>query len=112
MCQMMQVSRSGYYKWKTREVRDEKEKEEAKLELLIRIACREGRSIYGTRRIKHYLQRQGIALSRRRIGKIMTKAGLICKMKKKRKIGKDNKKLIASPNLLNRAFTVYKKDQV
>jgi len=43
----------------------------------------ESRKTYGTRRLRSCLYKLGHQVSRRRIGRIMHQAGLICKTKKK-----------------------------
>lgn len=69
------------------------------------------RNIYGTRRIAKILASNGVFISRHRIGKLMTKAGLSCKTKKKFKVTTDSKhNKPISPNLLNRQFNVTRPD--
>ena len=70
---------------------------------MIRTICKEGRNTYGARRIKAILERQGIAISRRRTTRLMTEVNLVCKTKRKFRATTDsNHKLPVAPNLLAR----------
>ena len=107
----MNVSRSSYYGW-LNSPKTEREKENNILIEMIKTLFQKGRRSYGTRRIKRKLAEQGKRVSRRRIGRLMQQAGLVCKTKKKFKVTTDSKhnKPIA-PNLLKREFTVSKPDR-
>jgi putative transposase len=60
---------------------------------------------YGTRRIRQALLRQGLHVSRRRIGKLMKQHQLICKSKRRFKVTTNsNHALPISPNRLRRNF--------
>jgi len=82
MCKILNVSRSGYYEWTNNKgsTRAELDKELIKM---IKTIFREGRNIYGARRIKTILVRKGIIISRRRIIRLMKEANLVCKTKRK-----------------------------
>jgi transposase InsO family protein len=107
----MRVSRSGYYGWLD-SPKTEREKENDLLIEIIKTLFQNGRGSYGTRRIKRKLREQGKIVSRRRIGRLMQQAGLVCKTKKKFRVTTDSKhnKPIA-PNLLKREFTVSEPDR-
>jgi transposase InsO family protein len=98
----MKVSRSCYYQWLVSPKTKREEENEQLIEML-KDLFKKGRGTYGTRRLKNKLADQGITVSRRRIGRLMVKAGLWCKTKKKFKVTTDSKhnKPIA-PNLLKR----------
>jgi putative transposase len=102
----MKISRSGYYEWLGSPPTEKKNQDE-ELTNIITPLFMQGRSNYGTRRIKKGLSAQNIVISRRRIGRLMEGAGLVCKTKRKFKATTDSKhdKLI-SPNLLERQFNV------
>lgn len=74
---------------------------------MIRFEFSIGRNVYGTRRIANALRAKDVIISRRRISKLMLKAGLFCKTKRKFKVTTDSKhnKPIA-PDLLKRQFHV------
>ena len=106
MCRFMKVSRSGYYEWldspEAAKTRQDKE-----LTGIITSIFKEGRSTYGTRRIKKKLALQGKAISRRRLSRLMKEADLVCKTKRKFKATTDSKHTrLISPNLLERQFNV------
>jgi len=102
----MNVSRSGYYEWFDRPMssRDLKNKELTKMIIGI---FKIGRNVYGTRRIANELRAKGVVISRRRVAKLMTAAGLRCKTKRNFKTTTDSKhnKPVA-PDLLKRQFHV------
>jgi putative transposase len=107
----MKVSRSGYYEW-LHSPETNKRKQDEDLIKIMKPIFKEGRSTYGARRIKKKLSLQNKIVSRRRIGRLMGEAGLVCKTKRKIKATTDSKhtKLI-SPNLLERQFMVTHKDR-
>jgi putative transposase len=80
LCQVLEVSRSGYYEWLGRLPRattDAAQQVAAKVQQY----CAQGRGTYGTRRIKHLLAQEGLQVSRR-IGRILAQAGLRCKTRR------------------------------
>ena len=111
MCRCLNVSRSSYYDWynalpKSRSIENEI------LSQKITTIFYDGRKNYGTRRIKHGLAQEGLTVSRRRIGGLMSKLSLVCKTKRKFKVTTDSKhKLPIADNVLNREFKVEKPDQ-
>jgi len=110
MCRVLQVSRSGYYEFLKRPSSC-RSLEDDELRPLVRAAFKTGRKNYGTRRIKKKLKKQGVAASRRRIGRLMREENLKVQTKRKFKATTNSKhdKPIA-PNLLNREFTVSSPD--
>jgi len=110
MCRVLQVSRSGYYEFLKRPPSC-RSLEDDELRPLVRAAFKTGRKNYGTRRIKKKLKKQGVAASRRRIGRLMREENLKVQTKRKFKATTNSKhdKPIA-PNLLNREFTVSSPD--
>ena len=70
------------------------------------------RGIYGTRRLKRLLAKEGFIVSRRRIGRLLNQAGLCCQTKRRFKVTTDSKhNQPIAPNLLARQFTVSQPDQ-
>ena len=65
MCKVLQVSRSTYY------YESKANKDESQLVTDIVEIFRRSRNNYGTRKIKHELNKMGQQVSRRRIGRIM-----------------------------------------
>jgi putative transposase len=112
MCQLLEVSRSGYYEWLSRPPRAQVEAEQH-VEAKIQYYFAQGRGTYGTRRIKYLLAQEGIQVSRRRIGRVLAQAGLRCKTRRRFKapMAAGQAQTVA-PNQLNREFTVPVPDKV
>lgn len=74
MCDVLQIPRSTYY-YEAKE----QEKSEDELSAAIIEIFHKSRQNYGTRKIKVELKKQGLIVSRRRIGRIMKQNGLVSK---------------------------------
>ena len=74
MCAVLQLPRSTYYY--EAKIRDNQDDELT--DIIVKI-FKDSRNIYGQRKIKKELQKQGWTVSRRRIGRIMKEQGLISK---------------------------------
>jgi len=66
MCKVLRIARSTYY-YEPLQSADETELEDAVETVFI-----QNRKVYGSRKIKVSLERQGVILSRRKISRIMT----------------------------------------
>lgn len=75
MCQALEVSVSGYYAWRKRDLSDHQQ-QDARLLEQIRAVQEQGRGLYGSNRIYQVLRGQGIATSRKRIARLMREHGL------------------------------------
>ncbi|MDD1605731.1 MAG: IS3 family transposase [Methylococcaceae bacterium] len=74
-----------------------------KIKTVITKAFTQNRAVYGTRRLKNVLKKQGHSVSRRRIGRIMQEAGLACKTKRRFRATTNSKhNLPIAPNQLAR----------
>ena len=71
MCKCLKISRSTYY-YEVSSKRDETE-----LEVKIETIFHQNRDVYGSRKIKKELEKDGLQISRRRICRIMKKLGLV-----------------------------------
>lgn len=69
MCELLKVSRANVYKYKDADMKLDPETDR-----VCRL-FRDNRKGYGTRRLKASCQREGVILSRRRIGRIMRENG-------------------------------------
>jgi len=106
MCRVLEVHRSAYYHWLMAETPMQTKMDNKITEMMIELFA-ESRETYGSRSLRSCLYKLGYQVSRRRIGRLMKQAGLICKTKKKFKVTTDSKhNLPISPNLLTRQFTV------
>jgi len=112
MCEMLQVSTTAYYDWCKRP-KSAREKENGALTELVNDVFKSQRNGCGSRSIKKALSRLDYQVSRRRIGRLMRKAGLFGKTKKKFKATTNSKhNYPVAPNLLDRQFTVAKPNRV
>lgn len=111
MCRFLNVSRSAYYDWLEHSP-TALEKEDAELIEIIKDLFKNSRENYGTRRLKMDLRKKGWHISRRRIARLMSMAGLACKTKRKFKATTDSKhNSPVAPNLLDRQFSAAQPNQ-
>jgi len=100
----MQVSRSGYYSWKSRS-RSKRDIENERLIPVVLEAHRYSKGTYGARRISAEVQALGSPCGRYRARTLMNMANIEVKQKRKFKVTTDSKhKLPVAPNLLQRRF--------
>jgi transposase InsO family protein len=112
MCQLLEVSRSGYYEWRSRPPRAQAKVAQEVQDKIQRYFA-QGRGTDGTRRIKHLLAQDGLQVSRRRIGRWLAQAGLRCKTRRKCKAPKTSGQAqTVAPHQLHRECTVHAPDQV
>ncbi|MDF9835579.1 putative transposase [Breznakia sp. PF5-3] len=99
MCKALNISRSGYYKYQ-----DKVAKVDNYNDIVVRI-FNDNQKVYGTRKIKHSLAKQGICISRRRIARIMHQNGLVSVYTvKKYKVHKTTVNEAKIENKVNREF--------
>ena len=99
MCCVLEVYRSAYYHWLMTETPMRAEMDNKLTEMITELFT-ESRKTYGTRSLRSCLYKLGYQVSRRRIGRLMKQAGLVCKTKKKFRLTTDSKhNLPISPNL-------------
>ena len=75
MCEYFGVSRSGFYAWSKRAPSKRQQREAGLVEQVQRIH-RQSRGYYGSPRIKHALQHEGVAVSRSTVARLMRHARL------------------------------------
>lgn len=104
MCTLLNVSRSGYYDWKSRE-ETETERRQKVLTRLIRAIFERSRGTYGYRRVAAELARMGRPAGEELVRKLMRRAGLKPKQVKayKRTTIRDPD-AEAAPDLVRRDF--------
>ncbi len=105
-CQVLEVSRSGYYDWieRPQSARDKRREE---LAAKIKTAAAEGRGVYGSPRIFKALIANGESVCENTVAKVMKTTGIRAKTKKKFVPTTTNSKhsnLVAG-NVLDRQFT-------
>jgi len=105
MSKIFNVSRSGYYQFINAK-ESARSQEDDRLLVLIKKIHQASRATYGSPRIHAELRFQGETCFRKRIARLMKKAGIEAKMKKRFKVTtKVNPKAKAAPNLLKQNFT-------
>ena len=104
MCQVLEVSRSGYYKWRLKKSGKRKQ-ENTQLLKEIQIIHKESRNLYGSPKITYELKSRGYLCSRPRVARLMKKHGIYSKTKRRYKITTDSKhNYPISPNILKQDF--------
>jgi transposase InsO family protein len=104
MCGILEVSKSGYYKWLSRKP-SKRAQEEGRLEIEIKAAHKRSRETYGLERLQQELKDQGVSVGICRIRRIRKKLGIRCKQKRKFKATTDSKHALpVAENLLNQQF--------
>jgi putative transposase len=106
MCQVLEVSVSGYYAWCKRPV-SAHQREDARLSAEIQTIFLENRQVYGSPRIHAALQARGMRCGRKRVVRLMQALGLQAKRHRQHKPTTTNSDPTArfAPNLLDRDFT-------
>ncbi len=83
MCEVLEVSRSGYYAWRARQVSMRQQENEELLER-IRAIHAQSRRLYGSPRVRAELHEQGIRCGKNRVARIMRDHGLRADVKRRR----------------------------
>ncbi len=106
LCDTLDVSSSGYYAWRGR-APSARAVEEIQLVADIKAAHEAGRGKYGSPRVLRALRRSGRCIGNRRVERLMQKAGIVAKRRRKFRVTTDSKhKDPIAPNLLARRFDV------
>lgn len=109
MCKFFDVSRSGYYKWYTRDLSQDKDKPIGKL---IRQCQEETQQTYGYRRIKLWLLREtGLIINHKAVLRIMNKYNLLAEIRRPRPFYQRHNQFKKYDNKLNRNFKAMKPNQ-
>lgn len=112
MCDVLSVSRSGYYAWLKKPV-SKRQLANAKLREKIRTVHHNSGESYGSPRVYQALKKQGEPCSENRVARLMREDGLRAKTKRRFKATTDSKhNLPVAPNLLNRDFSPEEPNQV
>jgi putative transposase len=106
LCRVLGVSRSGFYKWRSRSCSPRQQRREETL-LAIRRVFEESDRSYGSPRIERELRSQGRAHSRRFIGKLMKANGLRARgAARRRPLRSEPLRHAGGGNLLARRFSI------
>ena len=112
MCKLLNVSRSGYYKFRHHIVSGQ---EKANVRLLeeIKIVHQASRGIYGSPRVHRELLKRGNACGRHRVARLMAKEGIVAKIRRRYRVTtRQRQGAIPAPDLIQRDFTAERPHQV
>ncbi len=111
ICQVLKVSKSGYYRWLEKPQSDREKENEYLLEMIKHFHKQSGER-YGSPRIYEDIKEGGISCGLNRVARIMKKNKIQAKMKKKFKKTTNSKhNYPIAKNILDRNFFVNEKDK-
>ena len=110
MCQVLEVTTSGYYAWRRRQARPggRRQTENERLVAEMRQIDREVNHRYGSPRMHAALVSRGLVCNRKRVERLMRQAGLQATHSKRRRrvvTTRSNHSLPVAENVLSREFT-------
>jgi putative transposase len=103
LCQVLQVSRSGYYAWRRWEPSARQQQDQVILEE-IRESHQGSREVYGSPRITRDLRAAGRRISEKRVARLMRENRIVGKGKKRFRVTTQAGAQRAAENLLGRDF--------
>ena len=113
MCEVLDVSLSGYRSWKRGGKPNRKRLSDAQMLALIKAIHAELKGIYGSPRMVRELRNRGFPASKERVERLMRDNDIRARHKKRYKVTTDSKhNLPIAPNLLDRNFTPSAPNQV
>jgi putative transposase len=111
LCQVMQVSRSGYYKT-VRSKPSQKYQLETKLIVEVKALAKESQNSYGSRMMAKHLQAKDYQVGRYAARTLMRKAGVECKQRRRYCVTTQSQHHLAlAENILNWEFSVNEPDR-
>ena len=113
MCDMLEVSRSGYYAWRDRPPTSARESRRVELTAKIRTAHEQSRGTYGSPRVTVELKEAGVAICENTVAKYMRQAGVAVTPRRRfvpRTTDSAHAQPVA-PNVLDRDFTASAPDR-
>jgi putative transposase len=112
LCRTLGVSHSGYYGWKGRPP-SKRSRENAALTVTVREIHERSRRTYGSPRVHAELGKLGIRCGRKRVERLMRKAGLRgCMRGKKRGTTRRSRRAAPAEDLVKRDFAATETDKV
>jgi len=104
LCKIVGVSKSGYYAWKSR-APSKRSREDAVLTEKIREVYQRSRETYGYPRVHAELRALGVRCGRRRVARLMRRAGLRgCMRARKKRTTRRDPRAVPAPDLVKRDF--------
>ncbi len=110
LCRVLEVSRSGFYAWRTRPLSARRREDDQLLDVIRRIHA-ESRRTYGAPRVHGQLHRRGICVGRKRVARLMACDGLIGAHSRKR-WRRRRPDVAPAPDLVKRDFTAPRPNMV
>ena len=102
MCEVFEVSRSGYYAWRKRETGEDKD---ARLVEMIRLCQKHCGQTYGCRRVRMWLEKNyGERINLKKVLRLMRKYDLLARIRRSKGYTYFEKAVHKYPNLLKRQF--------
>jgi putative transposase len=112
LCKVLKVSKSGYYAWKARPP-SKRSREDAALAEKIGEVHERSRQTYGYPRVHAELRALGVRCGRRRVARLMRKAGLRgCMRGKKKRTTRRDPLATPAPDLVSRNFRATAPDRL
>ncbi len=106
MCRVLEVSVSGYYRWRGRSACARAQQDEKILEVMRKYHV-ESRQTYGRPRLRAALRNDGIRVSSKRVDRLMKQGGITVRTRRRYKATTNsNHHLPVAENILNRDFAV------
>src|SRR4030066_71441 len=104
-CNVLGVSRSGYYAWRERQKKQEQDDSRRALIEHIRRIHKKSRRTYGSPRVHAELRAEGVICNHKRVARLMRLEGIQGRRKRRKVVTTDSKHAFpVAPNLLNREF--------
>jgi putative transposase len=113
LCELLQVSRSGFYAWLTRPKSDRALADEVLTER-IRAVFDTNRKLYGSPKIHAELADDGVRVGRKRVARLMRAAGIVGCHRRKRSfsITRQDPQAAPAPDLVDRKFVATAPNQL
>jgi putative transposase len=109
---MLGVSKSGYYAWRQRPP-SKRSREDATLTAKIREIHRRSRETYGSPRVHAELRALGTRCGRKRVARLMRKAGLRgCMRGRRKRTTRRSGRAVPAKDLLQRSFAATEADKI
>jgi len=104
LCEVLEVSRSGYYAWRKR-LPSAHAKADERLAAEIAATHEKSEGRYGSPRVHRALQKRGIRVARKRVERLMRDRGIVARQKRRFRRTTDSKHSNPiAPNLVQRQF--------
>jgi putative transposase len=112
LCKMVGVSKSGYYAWRDRPPSKRTLEDAALTERIVEVHKR-SRETYGYPRVHAQLRALGVRCGRRRVARLMRKAGIRgCMRSRKKRTTRRDPRAAPAPDLVNRNFRASAPDRL